>query len=128
MSTQIADPEAKLQAIAAGDMSVVDALGRMYEGNFEASGLDAQTYQLVRIAALAAMDAAPVSWLANLHLAREVGIPPDRVLGTLIALGPMIGSARTVAASAHIAKAIGLAVAAVEQIEQAEANGETAEP
>ena len=37
----------------------------------ERSGLDAQTYLLVRLAALVAMDAAPVSYLVTLGAAAE---------------------------------------------------------
>ncbi|HEY4025216.1 MAG TPA: carboxymuconolactone decarboxylase family protein [Candidatus Dormibacteraeota bacterium] len=109
MGTQVAEPESKLRAVAAGDLSAVDALSRMCEGNLEASGLDTPTYQLVRIAALTAMGAPPVSWLSNLGLASETGIPPERVLGTVIAIAPLVGSVRTVAASANIIRALGFA-------------------
>jgi hypothetical protein len=115
MSTPLDDAQAKLEALAGGDLNIVGALKQMYEGNFAASGLDAQTYELVRLAALTAMDAAPVSWLANLHAAREVGIPAERVLGMLIALAPLVGSARTVAASANMLKAADLAETVVQR-------------
>lgn len=117
MSTHTADPLAKLKRLAEGDMNMIETLARMNEGNFEASALDPETYQLVRIAALTAMGAAPTSWLANLSLASETGIPPERILGTLIAVAPLTGSARTISAGANISRAIGLA----EAIKEAEA-------
>jgi hypothetical protein len=99
-----------LEAIANGDWGVRDQLKRMVEGSFEESGLDPETFMLVRVASLAAIDAAPASWLVNLKVGKELGIPPDKAIGTLIAIAPVIGSARIVSAAGNIAKALGLAI------------------
>jgi 4-carboxymuconolactone decarboxylase len=52
---------------------VLDALQRYIESSFEESGLDPQTFMLIRIAALATLDAAPASWLMNIAVSGEAG-------------------------------------------------------
>lgn len=117
MSTQIADPEARLKDLAQGDLRAVHALAQMHEHNFEASGLDAETYDLVRMAALAAMNAPTIAWLGPLDAARRHNVRRERILGTLIAVAPVAGTARTVSAGANIARALGLAGAAKERLD-----------
>ena len=95
----------------------MQALAQMHERNFEASGLDEETYDLTRMAALMAIGAAPVSWLAHLGAARHHSIPRERMLGTLIAVAPVVGTARTVSAGANIAKALGIAEGVKERLE-----------
>jgi hypothetical protein len=60
---------------------VLETLVNMNEGNPEASGLDAETYMLVRIAALAAAGAPPGSYLLNLGVASELGVTAEQVQG-----------------------------------------------
>ena len=77
---------------------------------------------LIRMAALAALDAAPASWLMNIEVGGEAGLTPEQLLGTLIAIGPVIGTARIVSAASHITKAFYLAgeLAGIAEVEQAE--------
>jgi len=82
----------------------------MHEGTFEASRLDPATFQLVRLAALATLDAAPMSWLVNLSLDDAAGVTPDQVVGTLIAIAPVIGTARIVSAAGGVLRAMGIAI------------------
>jgi alkylhydroperoxidase/carboxymuconolactone decarboxylase family protein YurZ len=103
-----------LQVLGEGDLSVLNTLMRMTEGSLEESGLDPETFLLVRIAALATLDAAPASWLMNLKVSAEAGIAPERIVGTLVAIAPVIGTARVVSAAGHIVRALGLARALVE--------------
>src|SRR5215472_12826708 len=117
VSTQIADPEARLKDLAQGDLRAVHALAQMHEHNFEASGLDAETYDLVRMAALAAMNAPTIAWLGPLDAARRHNVRRERILGTLIAVAPVAGTARTVSAGANIARALGLAGAVKERLD-----------
>ena len=117
MSTQVTDPETRLRQLATGDHQALQALAQMHERNFEASGLDEETYDLTRMAALMAIGAAPVSWLAHLGAARHHSIPRERILGTLIAVAPVVGTARTVSAGANIAKALGIAEGVRERLE-----------
>jgi 4-carboxymuconolactone decarboxylase len=108
MDNQTTSSEKRLQGLAAGDLNVLDTLVRMHEGTFEASGLDPTTYELVRIAALAAIDGSPMSWLANLGLAGNLGVSADQILGTLVAIAPMVGTVRIVSSAGKIARALDL--------------------
>ena len=94
---------------------VLETLVRMNEGVPERSGLDDQTYMLVRIAALASTGAPPASYLLNLEVASEVGLSVEQVPGVLIAIAPVVGSARVASAGSSIAQALGLATAVVEE-------------
>jgi hypothetical protein len=94
-----------------GDAPVLETLAQMTAHSLERSGLDEETYTLVRFAALAASDAAPVSYLLNLGAAEDIGVPLEKIQGTLVAIAPVIGTARTVSAAGNIVRAIGLAVA-----------------
>ncbi len=109
MSKQMVNPQASLQGLAEGDLSMLNVLQRMIEGTFEESGLDPKTFMLVRMAALATLDAAPVSWLMNIEASGEAGLAPETILGTLIAIAPVIGTARIVSAASNIVKALELA-------------------
>ena len=96
---------------------VLETLVQMNEGVPERSGLDDQTYMLVRLAALASTGAPPASYLLNLEIASEVGLSVEQVQGVLIAIAPVIGSARVASAGSAIAKALGLATAIAEDSE-----------
>src|SRR5262249_4409940 len=116
MSTQIADPDARLKDLAKGDFRALHALAQMHEQNFEASGLDAETYDLVRMAALAAMDAPAVSWLGPLDAARRHNVRREQVLGARRGGAPGGGTARPVSAGENTAKALGMAGAVKERL------------
>ena len=90
---------------------VLDTLVEMNEGIPERSGLDAETFMLVRIAALASSDAPPASYLLNLEAASEIGLTVEQVQGVLIAIAPVVGSARVASAGSSIAEALGIATA-----------------
>ena len=61
---------------------------------------------LVRIAALATLEAAPASWLMNLEASGDAGLQPQSILGVLIAIAPVIGTARVVSAASGIMQAL----------------------
>ena len=94
---------------------VLETLLEMNEGVPERSGLDDQTFMLVRIAALASTGAPPASYLLNLEMASEVGLSVEQVQGVLIAIAPVVGSARVASAGSSIAQALGFATAVVEE-------------
>ena len=88
---------------------VLDLLTKMTADSIDASSLDEQTMMLVRIAALVAIDAPPVSYLMNLGAAGEVGVGPEQVQGVLAAVAPLVGTARVAAAGGNIGQALGFA-------------------
>jgi alkylhydroperoxidase/carboxymuconolactone decarboxylase family protein YurZ len=97
---------AEMMQSLAGDDPIMDTLVRMNLDLQQRSGLDDRTYLLVRLAALVALDAPAASYLVNFAAADEVGITLDDVRGVLIALSPVVGTARTVAATEHATRAI----------------------
>jgi hypothetical protein len=106
-----------MTSIAQGDAPVLEQLIAMNLDTLENSGLDPQTYFLVRLAALVAMDAAPVSYLTNLGLARDVGVSLEQAQGTLVAIAPLVGSAKVASAAGKILRAaFGVAVALEESV------------
>ena len=66
---------------------------------------------LARIAALIAVDAPPASYLANAGPAADFGLTAEDLQGVMIAIAPVVGTARVVAAAGHILRALGLAIA-----------------
>ena len=93
---------------------VLDLLKSMTADSIAASSLDVQTLALVRIAALVAVDAPPVSYLLNLEAASEVGIDPEEVRGVLAAIAPIVGTARVASATGNIVEALDLAIEVAE--------------
>lgn len=101
-------PQDNLSHIAQGDTPVLEQLVAMNLDSMVNSGLDPATYHLVRIAALVAMDAAPVSYLINLGAALDAGVTVDQAQSALIAIAPVVGSARVASAAGKILRAYGL--------------------
>ena len=89
---------------------VLDLLASMTADSVEASSLDPDKVMLVRIAALVAMDAPPVSYLYNLGAANEIDIGADEVRGVLAAIAPIVGTARVASATSNIVRALGIAI------------------
>jgi alkylhydroperoxidase/carboxymuconolactone decarboxylase family protein YurZ len=89
-----------------GDAPVLELLAQMTADSVAASSLDAETLVLVRIAALVAVGAPPVSYALNLEAAGEAGLDADTVRGVLTAIAPIVGTARTAAATGNIVKAL----------------------
>jgi 4-carboxymuconolactone decarboxylase len=85
---------------------VLDLLEGMTADSIEASSLDAETLMLVRIAALVAVDAPPVSYALNLEAAGELEIDPERVQGVLAAVAPIVGTARVASATSKIIRGL----------------------
>ena len=106
---------------ATSETPVLDLLASMTADSIEASSLDPETLMLVRIAALAAVDAPPVSYLMNLGAASELDIDPERVRGVLAAIAPIVGTARIAAATGKIVDALEVAIEIAELEEESDA-------
>ncbi|WP_322938386.1 carboxymuconolactone decarboxylase family protein [Nocardioides bizhenqiangii] len=90
----------------ANETPVLDLLARMTADSVDASNLDEETLILVRVAALVAVDAPPVSYALNLEVAGAMGIDPEKLRGVLAAVAPIVGTARVAAATGNIVKAL----------------------
>ena len=102
---------------------VLELLARMTSDSFEASTLDIDTLWLVRLAALVAVDAPPVSYALNLEVGAEDGLDLDTIRGVLTAIAPIVGTARIAAATGNIVRALATE-AAVADLEVAELDEE----
>ena len=89
---------------------LLDLLARMTADSLEVSSLDPQTLMLVRIAALVAVDAPPISYLMNLEAAGELGVDAEQVRGVLAAIAPIVGTARVAAATGNVVRALAVAI------------------
>jgi hypothetical protein len=96
------------------DSPILDLLMTMNLAGIEASSLDAQSLMLVRMAALVAVDAPPVSYLLNLRMAGEVDLDAETVEGMLAAIAPIVGSARVASAAGKMVRALGLELSLAE--------------
>ena len=56
------------------------------------------------------MDAPPFSYLMNIGVADEVGVDAEDVRGVLMAVAPIVGTARVASATGHIVRALGIAL------------------
>ncbi len=109
--------------MAEEETPVLDALADITAVSLERSTLNPRELMLARIAALAAVDAPAGSYLLNAGTAMDVGITLEDVQGILIAVAPIVGTPRIVAASGNLASALGFALAMAEAELEAEAEG-----
>jgi hypothetical protein len=106
--------------MAEEETPVLDALAEITAVSLDRCNLADRDIMLARIAALVAVDAPPASYLLNAGTAADVGITLADVQGILIAVAPVVGTPRVVAASGNITQALGFAVAVIEADLEAE--------
>lgn len=99
---------------AQSENPVLETIGAITAASMERSDLPADSLLLIRIAALAAVDARPVSYLAHVGPAVESGVTIEDVQNVLVAVAPIIGTARTMSAAVNITEALGFAVAVMQ--------------
>ncbi|MFH8513791.1 carboxymuconolactone decarboxylase [Streptomyces gelaticus] len=109
----------------ASDAPVLDTIAAMTIDSIERCGMDESALILTRIAALVAMDAPAVSYLAHVDPALRSDLSVEQLQDVLVAIAPVVGTARVMSAAGHIAEAFGFAIALAdseaESIAQAEA-------
>jgi 4-carboxymuconolactone decarboxylase len=76
------ETQERLTNVARGSAPALEQLAAMNLDTLENSGLDEPTYHLVRLAALVASDAAPVSYLVNLGPAADAGVTLEQAQGS----------------------------------------------
>ena len=94
---------------------VLETIGAITDAAVGRSDLPADALLMIRIAALAAVDARPVSYLAHVGPAVESGVTVKDVQNVLVAVAPIIGTARTMSAAINITEALGFAIAVMEE-------------
>ena len=96
--------------MAKGDAPVLEALADINAVSLERTELNPTQLILVRLAALAAVDAPPASYLAHLGAATEVGVTVDQAQDVLVAVAPIVGTPRIMAAASKMVEALGMAI------------------
>ena len=92
------------------EQPVLTALAEITAVSLLHSSLPAREHMLARLAALAAVDATAASYVLNAETAAETGITLEDVQGLLVAISPIIGTARTVSAAERITAALGFVI------------------
>jgi 4-carboxymuconolactone decarboxylase len=95
-----------LDRVAQGDTPVLETVFAMHLDALERSGLDARTYVLTRLAALVAIDAPPVSYGMTFGAASDAGVTLEDAQSVLVAIAPLVGTARITAAAGNVIRAI----------------------
>lgn len=111
--------------MATGDTPVLDAIAEITAVSIERTDLDARSLILVRLAALIAVDAPAASYLLHIGPAVDVDVTLEDVQDVLIAVAPVVGTARTLSAAAKIVDALGAAIV-LEAVAEAEEAAEEA--
>ncbi len=91
---------------------LLDLLSNMTADSLASSDLDPKTLMMVRIAALAAVDAPPLSYVMNLGVAAEAGVESEEIRSVLTAIAPIVGTARIGSAVATMVEALAITVEA----------------
>jgi 4-carboxymuconolactone decarboxylase len=103
--------EEQLRRLALHDEDVIESVLAMRLhgdlGDDQACRLSSKTQALVRLAAMLALGAAPVSYQWTVGAALDAGATAEEIIGTMIAVAPISGIARVVQAAPDVALPIG---------------------
>jgi alkylhydroperoxidase/carboxymuconolactone decarboxylase family protein YurZ len=90
---------------------VLDTLLAMTADSIERCNLAPDMLILTRIAALVAMDAPALSYLAHIEPAMRENVTASQLQDVLVAIAPIVGTARVMSAATHLTEALGIAIA-----------------
>jgi alkylhydroperoxidase/carboxymuconolactone decarboxylase family protein YurZ len=96
--------------MAVGDAPVLETLIEINAASLARTELDPRSLMLVRLAALAAVDAPVSSYLLHVGPAADAGLTAEDAEDVLVAVAPIVGTPRTAAAAAKIVEALELAI------------------
>ncbi len=96
------------EALASPDQTAIAHFLHAQIENIQASGLDARTFAISRLAALIALDAPVQSYAWVMNLAKGAGVTDAEVQGIVVALTPTVGYARILSAGEKMRKALEL--------------------
>jgi len=120
----VSDYRRILRQLTIRDDAFVEGVMSSEATNLARSGLDAKAHAMVRLAALVAMGAADPSYRQVVQAALEAGATVDEVVGTVVAVMPLTGVPRVVAAAPAVGLGLGYDVQeALEGIEFIEGRG-----
>jgi alkylhydroperoxidase/carboxymuconolactone decarboxylase family protein YurZ len=93
---------------------VLDTLTELTAVSVDHNCLSPRDFIFARLAALIAVDAPPISYIAMASAVTESGLTIDDIQGIMIAVAPVVGAPRVMAAGGHILRALGLAIAVMD--------------
>jgi alkylhydroperoxidase/carboxymuconolactone decarboxylase family protein YurZ len=96
------------------DGPVLETLTDMTTASVAHNSLTPREYMIARLAAMVAVDAPPISYFASASAVEESGLTTEDIQGVMIAIAPVVGAPRVMAAGGHILRALGIAVAVAE--------------
>jgi alkylhydroperoxidase/carboxymuconolactone decarboxylase family protein YurZ len=96
--------------MATGNAPVLDTLVELNAVSLARTELDTRSLMLVRLAALAAVDAPAPSYLMHIGPSMNAGLTVEDAQDVLVAVAPIVGTPRTVAAAAKISEALDVAI------------------
>jgi alkylhydroperoxidase/carboxymuconolactone decarboxylase family protein YurZ len=104
------------------DTPVLDTIVDITTVSIEHNSVSPRDFMLARLAALIAVDAPAVSYLANASAVEQAGLTAEDIEGVMIAIAPVVGTPRVMSAAGHILRALGFAIAVggAEMAEQAD--------
>lgn len=101
--------------MALGEAPVLETLAEMNVASLSRVELDPAVLLVVRLSALIASEAPAASYLMHIGAAVETGVTLEDVQDVLVAVAPIVGTARVLTAAGHIAEALGIAIAVAEE-------------
>jgi hypothetical protein len=97
------------------DAPVMDTLSVMTAASVDNSDLSARELMIARLAALVATDASPASYVLNVGPAVESGLTLDDAQAVLVAVAPLVGTARVVTAAMNLSKGLGFVIGVADE-------------
>ena len=105
--------------VAVGEAPVLEALADINAVSVARTEMDPASLIAIRLAALVAVDAPVASYLMHFGPAVEAGLTLEAAQDVLVAVAPIVGTARTLSAAGKIVEALGLAIElALEELEE----------
>ena len=92
------------------DQPVLNTIAEITAVSVARGTLNAREHMLARLAALVAIDAPTVSYVLNFGPAAEVGLTVEDTQGLLVAVAPIVGTARVASAAGKLTDALGLVI------------------
>lgn len=96
--------------MAVGEAPVLEALADITAVSVARTEMDEASLVAIRLAALVAVDAPVASYLLHFGPAAEAGLTLEDAQDILVAVAPIVGTARTLSAAGRIVEALGLAI------------------
>jgi alkylhydroperoxidase/carboxymuconolactone decarboxylase family protein YurZ len=93
---------------------VLDTIIDINTASIEHTRLSPRELMLARIAAMVAVDAPPASYLANARPGAASGVTAEDIQDVMIAVAPLVGTAKVVSAGGNLMKALDIAITVAE--------------